>query len=151
MEKQTKILIGLALAGVVAYLVFKPKKAVTKSNLPPFNDFPDMSKILSNHINPIPYGDENNFIYKYKVIKPISFGSGYFSDNTSFNSLAPKVGDIIETNGAEILPQYMAGGGIAYPYQICITPLYHSIQDKECHDVLIPYDSLENLGQIIYT
>ena len=30
MEKQTKILLGLAAAGVVAYLVFKPK-AVTKS------------------------------------------------------------------------------------------------------------------------
>jgi hypothetical protein len=28
MEKQTKILIGLAAAGVVAYLVLKPKKAV---------------------------------------------------------------------------------------------------------------------------
>ena len=28
MEKQTKILLGLAAAGVVAYLVFKPKRAV---------------------------------------------------------------------------------------------------------------------------
>jgi hypothetical protein len=28
MEKNTKILLGLAAAGVVAYLVFKPKKAV---------------------------------------------------------------------------------------------------------------------------
>jgi hypothetical protein len=151
MDKQTKILIGLAAAGVVAYLVLKPKKAVAKSNLPPFNDLPDTSKILSNHINPIPYGDENNFIYKYKVVKPISFGSGSFSDNTSFDSLAPKVGDIIETNAPVVLPNYMAGGGIVYLYQICITPLYHNIQDKECHDVWIDYDALENLGQIIYT
>ena len=153
MEKRTKILIGLAAAGVVAYLVLKPKKAVVVENKAEKypNDFPDTSKILSNHINPIPYGQENNFIYKYKVVKPISFGSGSFSDNTSFDSLAPKVGDIIQTNAAVELPKYMAGGGIAYPYQICITPLYHNIQDKECHDVLISYDALENLGQVIYT
>jgi hypothetical protein len=153
MEKNTKILIGVAAAGVVAYLVLKPKKAVAVENKAEKypNDFPDTSKILSNHINPIPYGQENNFIYKYKVVKPISFGSGSFSDNTSFDSLAPKVGDIIQTNAPVVLPKYMAGGGIVYLYQICITPLYHNIQDKECHDVWIDYDALENLGQIIYT
>ena len=31
MEKQTRILLGLAAAGVVAYLVFKPKAVTTKS------------------------------------------------------------------------------------------------------------------------
>jgi hypothetical protein len=151
MEKNTKILLGLG-AVIAAYLILKPKKAsvITKSKDIP-NDFPNTSKILSNHINPIPYGYENNFIYKYKVVKPISFGSGSFSDNTSFDSLAPKVGDIIQANAAVVLPKYMAGGGIAYQYKICITPLYHNIQDKECHDVWIDYDALENLGQVIYT
>ena len=48
MEKNTKILIGLAAIGVVAYLLLKPKKAVTKSNIPPFNDFPDRSKLPIN-------------------------------------------------------------------------------------------------------
>jgi hypothetical protein len=134
MEKNTKILLGVG-AIIAAYIILKPKKAV----------------IAANSSNPIRYGDKNNLIYKYKVVKPISFGSGSFSDNTSFNSLAPKVGDIIETNAAFELPKYMAGGGIAYPYQICITPLYHNIQDKECRDVLIAYDALENLGQVIYT
>jgi hypothetical protein len=33
MEKQTKILIGLAAAGVVAYLVLKPKKAVASTSV----------------------------------------------------------------------------------------------------------------------
>jgi len=128
MEKQTKILLGLG-AIIAAYLILKPKKTMAQTLVP--------SK-------PIRYGDENNLIYKYKVVKPISFGSGSFSDNTSFNSLAPKVGDIIETNAAFEYPKYMAGGGIAYPYKICITP-------NECRNVLIAYDALENLGQVIYT
>jgi len=36
MEKQTKILLGLAAAGVVAYLVFKPKKAVVQNTTDPY-------------------------------------------------------------------------------------------------------------------
>ena len=46
MDKNTKILLGLAAAGVVAYLVLKPKKAVAAKKFP--NDFPDTGKILSN-------------------------------------------------------------------------------------------------------
>jgi hypothetical protein len=34
MEKQTKILLGLAAAGIVAYLVLKPKKVVANTNVP---------------------------------------------------------------------------------------------------------------------
>jgi hypothetical protein len=34
MEKNTKILLGVAAAGVVAYLVLKPKKAVLNTNVP---------------------------------------------------------------------------------------------------------------------
>ena len=43
MEKQTKIVLGLAAAGVVAYLVLKPKKAVTSTNVQPYNDFPHLA------------------------------------------------------------------------------------------------------------
>jgi hypothetical protein len=34
MEKNTKILLGLAAAGVLAYLVLKPKKVITNSYFP---------------------------------------------------------------------------------------------------------------------
>ena len=52
MEKNTKILLGLAAAGVVAYLVFKPKKAVSSIkpieagtyDKPNPNDFQDIFK-----------------------------------------------------------------------------------------------------------
>jgi hypothetical protein len=37
MEKSTKIFLGLAAAGVVAYLVFKPKKAVAQSKDIPYD------------------------------------------------------------------------------------------------------------------
>ena len=35
MEKQTKILLGLAAAGVVAYLILKPKKVIANTNIKP--------------------------------------------------------------------------------------------------------------------
>jgi hypothetical protein len=46
MEKQTKILLGLAAAGVVAYLVFKPKKAVASSSENLATDHPNYTPPL---------------------------------------------------------------------------------------------------------
>lgn len=145
MEKQTKILLGVG-AVIAAYLILKPKKAVSQNNSN-VNTTPSplVNKILNELNNP------QNLTYRYKVVKDINFGSGSFSDNTSFNSLAPKVGDIIEAKGAIELPKYKAGGGTVYPYTICISQINHNIsKGKECVDLFIPYDTLQNLGQVIY-
>jgi hypothetical protein len=163
MEKQTKILLGVG-AVIAAYLIFKPKKAMSETsvvmpnNIP--NDFPDLSKILDSKKPTTPQNvntplvnkiwDElnnpQNLTYRYKVVKDINFGGGYFNHGISFNSMAPKVGDIIEAKGAIELPPYM-GGGTVYPYTICVS----QPEGKECRDVFISYDALENLGQLIYT
>ena len=58
MEKQTKILLGLTAAGVVAYLVLKPKKAVAQTSnasITNAKDTVDMSQ--SDNIS--------NNLYKY--------------------------------------------------------------------------------------
>ena len=142
MEKQTKILLGVG-AVIAAYLILKPKKVAAQTSI---NNVP---AIKPNEVpSPIPIGINisENLIYRYKVIKDINFGGGYFNHGISFNSMAPKVGDIIEAKGAIELPPYM-GGGIVYPYTICVS----QPEGKECHDIFISYDALENLGQLIYT
>ena len=65
MEKQTKILLGLAVAGVVAYLILKPKKAIASTK--PINDG------TYDKPNPNDFQD----IFKYRQ----TCGDGYRTNN----------------------------------------------------------------------
>jgi len=150
MEKNTKIILGLG-AAIAAYLILKPKNNSNQTSIdnvpnqePMSKEVPSPSPIVKKVWDDI--NDSQNLIYRYKVIKDVNFGSGYFNHGISFNSVAPKVGDIIEAKSAINLPEYM-GGGIVYPYTICVS----QPEGKECRDVFISYDALENLGQLIYT
>ena len=56
MEKQTKILLGVAAAGVVAFLILKPKKATAQTNTSlgrPSTTKADSSNIIDNVVKKV--------------------------------------------------------------------------------------------------
>jgi hypothetical protein len=76
MEKNTKILLGLAAAGVVAYLLLKPKKAVSSNN------------------NVVSAPNEYQFIKGSQ--EEIAFENGKGRKYSPFES--PENGDLIQTD-----------------------------------------------------